>query len=312
MPDGWHADRSWRSWGPADRSMAGGAGQVARGSHLGARGAEWGTRIGAGWQPRHRAPGPDPNKAGRGPPRAHADTEQRSPESRAPTQRAPKSAELRYRNSLQTYPDRARRSLIERAPGPDTKSVGARHKERRSPRRAPTQGAPDPDTKRRAPGPDTNSAGPGHRAPGRDTNKVGGLPGPNTDRDRKHLGRHTDRRDLPDARSARPRHKARRAPTVRRRAGPRHADGAPRPDTRARHSEGTKRSVGPRHRAPGPNRKSPERRPPGPDTKSAGPDTKSAGPRHKECRAPTDRASGPDRKSAGPLHTDRWASTDRQ
>ena len=99
--------------------------------------------------PRHRGPGPNTKSA----------------ERRAPTQRAPKSAELRYRNnpgSRHTLHDRDR-SPIGRAPGspgPDTKTSAG-------PRAGLRQRAPAP-TLRRSAGPrhKVNSVGPRHRAPG--------------------------------------------------------------------------------------------------------------------------------------------------
>ena len=57
-----------------------------------------------------------------------------------------------------TQSDGDRRSPTQRAPGPDTGSLGARHRERWG----PTQ---------RAPGPDTERAGARHTAPGPDTDK---------------------------------------------------------------------------------------------------------------------------------------------
>ena len=62
---------------------------------------------------------------------------------------------------------RERRSPIERAPGPDTKSAGARHKECRAP--VP---APGPDTKSAGPR-QTDRRAPTQRAPGSDTQIVG-------------------------------------------------------------------------------------------------------------------------------------------
>ena len=290
---------------------------------------------------RRRAPGPDTQKERRAPTESagprHKERRVPTDKRRTPTQRAPgPDTQGLDRQTVSARPNTDRRYLENEAlgvdPGPDARSAWPRHKERPE-RRAPTQTKPEEDrraptqtaTESRSSGPFHDSlrraalgldADPRHKAPGSDKK----IAGP------RHRSRHKQRAPGED----------RRSPTLRRRAGPRHSEGAPGPGHDTKRLAPTQRGPRDSEGAPGPDtkRRAPTQGAPGPDTKSAGPrhsedaqgpDTQSArraptqrvpgaptlrrraGPRHKR-RAPTQRAPGPDTKkerraptqSAGP------------
>ena len=136
---GWHADRSWGPAGPDGRQ----------------RGSKREPRTDG-----HRLPGPHADRAGARHKDRRPDTESarhrelagssagprhRGPDTRPPSAR--ESAGVRH-TDWRRAPD----TESDAAPGPDTESAGARHKERR----APTQRAL-PDTESVGKGPDQNS-----------------------------------------------------------------------------------------------------------------------------------------------------------
>ena len=155
----------------------------------------------------------------------------------------------------------------QRAPGPDTKSAGARHRERRAPRhksRGPTQRTlPD-----MAP---TQTARERRGSTQRAAKKLGPDTNPDTESDRAP-GPHTE--------SAGPRRRERRAPTQRTLG----------PETARERRALTHIMPGERRRAPGPRLR--ER--PGPTQRASWPDTESGGRApgaDTECQGLTQRAA---------------------
>ena len=182
-------------------------------------------------RPRHRAPGPDTNKAGRGPPgldtdrdRKHRDLTHRSP--------GPSKRVFAEEHRASTPTPRQRRSPTQAAPGPDTRSAGPDTKSA-GPRRAPTLRARAGPRHKECRAPtervQERTGGPRHKAPGPDTQKGRRAPTQSAGPQHSEGGRAMTQ-------SAWRRHKERRAPTLSpaqstgpdtKSAGPRHKEGAP-------------------------------------------------------------------------------------